>query len=513
LLVWLDSAAAIRAELPTDALTLTNELGPESVAFRRAEADLRAVWARVVSKPSVTLKRRLWQQLPRLVYGRDVEDEALWLQHSFLVVVAKAIAARVLGFDLSERGVYGVRGYPASFNSRELRSRVCCDFCSNSIIVWLAIQHAARLLQRLRCFFRSRQRALCAVRREITEDGPREGQGVWLTAPIHHPNGYAGRLAASKILAIANLKGGVGKTTLAANIGAYLARDWNKRVLLIDLDFQGSLSSMAFPNGEWVPGPGQSSIAAKLISKDITPDLVDAVARRVPMDGGGDLKVIAAYYDLAQADNRILVEWLIECSCKTQKTLRRMLVELLNREPFKASDVRYTLAEVLHSNAVRAAFDLIIIDCPPRLTTSEIQAFCASSHLLIPTIFDWTSGEAVASLCGQIETLKRAGICPHLKYIGIAGTMQRTGKVAQQDAINLIQDALQAGNIPTGILPQRTFIPHTTQLVNDADQGIAYLAMPNWQDRQKVREAIKELAICVAGQMGLQQPLRLQAAE
>jgi len=102
LLVWLDGAAAIRAELPTDALTLTNELGPESVAFRRAEADLQAIWAGLSSKPSIALKRRLWQQLLRLVYGKDTEDEALWLQHTYLVVVAKAIAARVLDFDVDD---------------------------------------------------------------------------------------------------------------------------------------------------------------------------------------------------------------------------------------------------------------------------------------------------------------------------------------------------------------------------------------------------------------------------
>ena len=100
LIAWLDSAAAIRAELPTDALTLKNQLGPESVAFRRALADLDDIWHRQNTKPSVLLKRRLWQQLLRLVYGKDIEDNALWLQHTYLVVVAKAIAARVLGFDV-----------------------------------------------------------------------------------------------------------------------------------------------------------------------------------------------------------------------------------------------------------------------------------------------------------------------------------------------------------------------------------------------------------------------------
>lgn len=102
LLAWLDGAAAIRAELPTDPLTLEDQLGPESVSFARAEADLSAIWERVKAKPSVALKRRLWTQLLRLVYGRDIEDDALWLQHTYLVVVAKAIAARVLGFEVDE---------------------------------------------------------------------------------------------------------------------------------------------------------------------------------------------------------------------------------------------------------------------------------------------------------------------------------------------------------------------------------------------------------------------------
>jgi hypothetical protein len=102
LLAWLDGAAAIRAELPTDALTLTNELGPDSVAYRRAEGDLRGLWAKLGNKPSLVLKRRVWQQLLRLVYGRDIENEDLWLQHTYLVIVAKTIAARVLGFEVDD---------------------------------------------------------------------------------------------------------------------------------------------------------------------------------------------------------------------------------------------------------------------------------------------------------------------------------------------------------------------------------------------------------------------------
>jgi chromosome partitioning protein len=322
----------------------------------------------------------------------------------------------------------------------------------------------------------------------------------------------------SKVLAIANLKGGVGKTTLAANIGAYLAKDWQKNVLLIDLDFQGSLSSMAFPGKDWLPTADQSSLATRLISGDIKSADVSIFAEEVDLKLEGDcasgrLKVITAYYDLAQADNRIMVEWLLEYLSRTPRDLRLALLEVLTGKFLRTPDVRYTLAEVLHSNAVKKAFDLVIIDCPPRLTTSKIQALCASSHLLIPTIFDRTSAEAVVSLRDQVETLKDANVCPHIDYVGVVGTMwKRPNRVAQTEAVQLVQDALAGG--PMGILPEKTFVPHAAALVNDAAEGIAYIAMPEKQDRSQIRSAIANLAEYVAGQMGIPQPAHfLQAAE
>jgi chromosome partitioning protein len=366
-------------------------------------------------------------------------------------------------------------------------------------IGWFVIRHIVQLSLQAWLLVRSRRRALEAVRR----DGAHEGKGVWVTTPTDPPRDYWRGVTNSRTLAIANLKGGVGKTTLAANIGAYFAKDWQKRVLLIDLDFQGSLSSMAFPGKDWLPAEHQSSRATRLISGDITPADFHLLPQKVDLNtdekGPGRLEVITAYYDLAQADNRIMIEWLLECSHNTPDNLLHALIELLKGKPLRTPDVRYTLAEVLHSDTVQKAFDLIIIDCPPRLTTSEIQAFCASSHLLIPTIFDRTSAEAVVSLCEQVETLKQAGICPYLEYIGVVGTMWRPGRVAQTNAMTSVKDALGNGSI--GILPEQTFVPHAAALVNDAPDGIAHIVMPNSKDCQQIRIAIAELAEHVAHKM------------
>lgn len=99
-LAWLDGAVALKKELPPDPLTIRLELGQDSVAYRRASAALQALWAKLKDEPAAALKRQLWAQLLKLVYGKDVESDALWFQHTFLVVVAKAIAVAVL--DLRE---------------------------------------------------------------------------------------------------------------------------------------------------------------------------------------------------------------------------------------------------------------------------------------------------------------------------------------------------------------------------------------------------------------------------
>jgi hypothetical protein len=74
---------------------------------------------------------------------------------------------------------------------------------------------------------------------------------------------------------------------------------------------------MAFPGKGWLPGTHQSSLATRLISGDLAPVDIPLLAQEVDLktgeNGPGRLQVITAYYGLAQADNRIMIEWLLQC--------------------------------------------------------------------------------------------------------------------------------------------------------------------------------------------------------
>lgn len=96
-LAWLDGAVALKSSLPPSPLTVRAELGHDSVAYRRVDARLRALWKKLGSHPDVSLKRQLWAELLKHVYGREVESDELWFQHTFLVIVAKSIALSVMG--------------------------------------------------------------------------------------------------------------------------------------------------------------------------------------------------------------------------------------------------------------------------------------------------------------------------------------------------------------------------------------------------------------------------------
>lgn len=317
-----------------------------------------------------------------------------------------------------------------------------------------------------------------------------EGKGLWLAAsiPPRRPTNYEHALRTSRpIIVVANLKGGVGKTTVAANLMAHYANKKKERVLGIDLDFQGSLTANALSEANRnnllvVESDNGLSKSAHLIYGadaewlEHSPDEVNQVATA---------KLISTYYSLAAVENRIMVEWLLGQS---------------------RHDVRYHLADVLHDPRIQRSFDRIIIDAPPRLTTASIQALCAATHVLIPTVLDDLSTEAVAAFADQLRV--HQSLWPHLKIVGVVGTMTQNSPVnasrpltdvevdAQAAGKRALATALQTAASPlrdASYLPIECFIPDKMELSRAAGHRIAYASPSNAAPFVVIRDAFDRL--------------------
>jgi hypothetical protein len=101
-LAWLEPALSGRDDLIPDPLTVERELGRNSLSFGRARGVLERVWAELQAHSEVVLKRQLWDGLLREAYGTPVGDDSLFLQHTYLTIVAKTIAARVLDLQADD---------------------------------------------------------------------------------------------------------------------------------------------------------------------------------------------------------------------------------------------------------------------------------------------------------------------------------------------------------------------------------------------------------------------------
>jgi chromosome partitioning protein len=192
----------------------------------------------------------------------------------------------------------------------------------------------------------------------------------------------------SKIIAIANQKGGVGKTTTTINLGAYLASNKHK-VLIVDLDPQGNTSS----------GLG---ITADKLSGDLYDVLmegmaVEAVARETDVEG---LHVLPASPVLAAAE----VE----------------LVAVSQRE-FK---LKQALEEL--------DYDYILIDCPPSLGILTVNGLVAAHELIIPVQAEFYAMEGLGQLVQTVQRVRKA-LNPGLHLMGVLVTMHngRTSLSAQ----------------------------------------------------------------------------------
>ena len=102
LMAWLEPLLSEQVGLTPEARAVAQAFGKGSLTFSRARLTLDALWVDLNSDPEVCLKRDLWDGLLREAYGEEVGDDSLFLQHTYLAIVVKTIAARVLDLPVSD---------------------------------------------------------------------------------------------------------------------------------------------------------------------------------------------------------------------------------------------------------------------------------------------------------------------------------------------------------------------------------------------------------------------------
>ncbi len=184
----------------------------------------------------------------------------------------------------------------------------------------------------------------------------------------------------SKIISIANQKGGVGKTTTAVNLGAAMA-EAGKQVLLIDMDPQANATSSL-------------GIDKRTVNQSIYDCLMDnvPVERIVKLTNWVRLDLVPANAALAGAE-----------------------VELVNEETRE-----YRLRETLR--LVSAPYDYILIDCPPSLSLLTLNALTACDSLIVPVQCEYLAMEGLAQLMSTIDAVRRS-LNPGLQIEGLVLTM------------------------------------------------------------------------------------------
>lgn len=306
------------------------------------------------------------------------------------------------------------------------------------------------------------------------------------------------RVSESKpILLIANQKGGVGKTTLAANLGAYFTLRRDKRVLFVDLDFQGTLSA-TLRSMAAVDPKDRSRIEEVLKARfqgrrrRLRPfeKPIDLAARRRGMqpadiaspDYPGNL-ARAAFFDagpeLADLEDWLMMKWVAQRD---------------------RSDVRFQLARFLHDKEVQDLFDIAILDAPPRDTTAGVNGFCACTDIVIPARADLYSWEGARRFM-EVVTLSHRALAPHARVRGVVGMMtpqQWPDGAAPPPLDRALPSLEQAVLTDPGTRVSRRLLaywpegselkyfgtlPTSGPVADDAGQKITYLTNHPWRER------------------------------
>ena len=243
----------------------------------------------------------------------------------------------------------------------------------------------------------------------------------------------------SEVIAILNQKGGVGKTTTAINLAAYLQK-MGKSVLLVDLDPQGNATS-----GLGLDKHSQEGGTYELLLGQI--DLAQAVK---PVENGG-------FYIVPTNANLAAVE-----------------VELVNK-PKREQALKDALKQ--------ATYDYVLIDCPPALSLLTINALTAAHYMIIPVQAEYYALEGLGQLLQVFQQVK-SNLNPGLEIMGVVVTMFDSRTSLSEQVLTEVKKHFNDKLFTT-------IIPRNVRLAEAPSYGQPILQHDKWS---KGARAYKQLA-------------------